>query len=523
MKKALARFHKDYESAFAEYLRSPGEQALNTAYELGRRAVADEISLLEMSEVHHRTLVGALDRNEGRIPETQLARQAAAFFSEALSTHEILQRGYVEAQRTAQLARRHATQLRRLADAALAMSAASSIATIYRILATRSRQVIDANVAMVSVTVDNRWRQHIQTVSHSKTHRRWSQFEGQVDWSPLYELVCRRNMPARVPGGPITPDADAPQAPHGTHSRTELARGNSAWLAAPLVGRDGRNVGMVQVLDKGGEEFTDNDEAVLVQLAQIASTELQNLRLYEEKAELADTLQHSLLPPRLPPTAEFDVAALYRPGTVALEVGGDFYDFFRIDHDRWAAVIGDVCGKGPTAAALTGLTRHTIRAAAAGVGEPQAVVRLLNEAILRDESDEYCTVAFASVERSGSGARASVVCGGHLPPVVVRLDGRVEHVDCRGALIGVIDDPALVAATAELAPSDALVFYTDGITEARMPREVFGEKRLLDLLSSCAGFDAATIVSRVGEELDWLADESRRDDAAMLVVRVPPA
>ena len=204
-------------------------------------------------------------------------------------------------------------------------------------------------------------------------------------------------------------------------------------------------------------------------------------------------------------------------------MGGDFYDFFRMQEGRWGAVIGDVCGKGPTAAALTGLTRHTIRAAAAGVGEPQAVVRLLNQAILRDQSDEFCTVAFAMVQRRGQGAEANVVCGGHLPPVVIRLDGRVEHVDCKGALLGVIDDPALVSATAELHPSDALVFYTDGITEARMPREIFGEKRLLDLLASCAGFDAATIVSRVGEELDWLADASRRDDAAMLVVRVPPA
>ncbi|MGH2690393.1 MAG: PP2C family protein-serine/threonine phosphatase, partial [Actinomycetota bacterium] len=281
-------------------------------------------------------------------------------------------------------------------------------------------------------------------------------------------------------------------------------------------------VGVVQVIDKDGEEFTDNDEAVLVQLAQLASTELQNLRLYQEQADLAETLQRSLLPPRLPDTREFDVAAMYRPGT-ALDVGGDFYDFFRIGEGRWAAVIGDVCGKGPSAAALTGLTRHTIRAAAVGVGEPEAVVRLLNDAILRDQTNEFCTVAFASVARRGPGAEASVVCGGHLPPVVVRADGSLEHLACTGALLGVVDDPDPMEVTAALGPSDALVFYTDGITEARMPREIFGEQRLFDLLASCAGLDATTIVSRVGEELDWLTDESRRDDAAMLVVRVPPS
>lgn len=516
----LTRFGENYEAAFAAYVRSPGEGGLSAAYELGRRAVVEQVSLLELAEIHHRAMAGALSRAGGPGPAVgvaELARHAAAFFSEALSTHEILQRGYVEAQETAQMARSHATQLRRLADAALAMSAAPSLAAIFRIVATRARQIIGANVALVSVTTDGRWTQRIESVSHSKTHRRWAHYEGQSDLSPLYDLVCRRNTPARGSG------RDSGKVTFGSPGHTSVARGNAAWMMAPLTGRDGRNVGLVQVLDKGGEEFGDNDEAVLVQLAQLASTELENLRLYQEQAELAETLQQSLLPPRLPDTEEFDVAALYRPGTVALDVGGDFYDFFLIGDGRWAAVIGDVCGKGPAAAALTGLARHTVRAAAVGVGEPEAVVRLLNDAILRDQANEFCTVAFASLVRRGPGAEATVVCGGHLPPVVLRASGSVEHVECTGALLGVIDDPAPRQATALLNPSDALVFYTDGITEARMPRELFGEKRLLDLLASCAGLDAAAIVSRVGEELDWLADESRRDDAAMLVVRVPPS
>jgi serine phosphatase RsbU (regulator of sigma subunit) len=519
VRKSLETFKDDYERAFAEYLESPGERVLNTAYELGRRAVAEQVSLLEMAEIHHKTLIGAVRRSRGRTPVPELAKQAAAFFSEALSTHEIMQRGYLEAQETAQLARTHERQLRRLTDAALAMSASPSVEAIHRIVATRARQIIGANVALVSATVDDRWTQRIQTVSHSKTHRRWAHLEGEMDASPLYELVCRKNIPARVPNG--TPSA-RPSA-HGAPGRTGTLRANTAWLAAPLTGRDGGNRGIVQVIDKGGEDFTDNDEAVLVQLAQLASTELQNLRLYQEQLELAETLQRSLLPPRLPQTPDFDVAALYRPGTVALDVGGDFYDFFPIQDGKWAAVIGDVCGKGPAAAALTGLTRHTVRAAAVGVGEPRAVVRLLNEAILRDQTNEFCTVAFARLGRVGPGAEADVVCGGHLPPVVLRGDGRVEHVEARGALLGVVDDPDPQVASTLLGPSDALIFYTDGITEARMPRDVFGEKRLMDLLSSCAGFDAATIVSRVGEELDWLSDESRRDDAAMLVVRVPPS
>ncbi|MGH2721211.1 MAG: phosphatase RsbU N-terminal domain-containing protein, partial [Actinomycetota bacterium] len=204
---ALAR---DYESAFAAYVQAPGEGGLSAAYELGRRAVVEQVSLLELAEIHHRAMAGVLQRGSAAPGLPELARHAAAFFSEALSTHEILHRGYVEAQETAQLARSHAIQLRRLADAALAMSGAPSVAAIHRIAATRARQIIGANVALVSVTIDKRWTQRIESVSHSKTHRRWAHFEGHTDVSALYELVCRRNLPARgagrdTPGGALGP------------------------------------------------------------------------------------------------------------------------------------------------------------------------------------------------------------------------------------------------------------------------------------------------------------------------------
>ncbi|MGH2687224.1 MAG: phosphatase RsbU N-terminal domain-containing protein, partial [Actinomycetota bacterium] len=185
----LDRFGKDYEAAFAAYVRSPDEAGLSAAYELGRRAVLEQVSLLELSQIHHRAMAALLARGgAGPVAMPELARHAAAFFSEALSTHEILHRGYVEAQETAQMARSHATQLRRLADAALAMSAAPSVAAIHRIVATRARQIIGANVALVSLTIDGRWTQRIESVSHSKTHRKWAHFEGQTDTSPLYEL-----------------------------------------------------------------------------------------------------------------------------------------------------------------------------------------------------------------------------------------------------------------------------------------------------------------------------------------------
>jgi serine phosphatase RsbU (regulator of sigma subunit) len=300
-----------------------------------------------------------------------------------------------------------------------------------------------------------------------------------------------------------------------------MGAGIGAWLAVPLVGQDGSNLGVIQVADKDGEDFTDNDESILVQLAQLASTQIEGLRLYERQREIAETLQRSLVPPQLPSIEGVEIAALYRPGWEGYEIGGDFYDVFEIGENRWAAVIGDVCGKGLPAAALTGLARHTVRAAAIWVPDPGEIVRVLIEAILREGSGQFCTVAYVGMRREGDAIEARMTCGGHPRPLVLRADGSTETIPCEGSILGVFDDPLGVLEVTTLRPGDALLLYTDGVTE--MPRHGLGEESLMALIASCHGMDAATIASTVGHRLDQLSEHGRRDDAAMLVLRVKPS
>ncbi|MGH2733243.1 MAG: SpoIIE family protein phosphatase [Actinomycetota bacterium] len=509
-------FRADYETAFCAYVADPGEAGLKVAYELGRRAVEERISALAMAEIHHDVLGRALTRGSGEQSLETLSRRAAAFFSESLSTIEIVRRGYVEAHEIAQLERRHATQLRRLADAALAVNATSSQTDVLRLLAAQARRIIGAHLAVVSLTAGNDRSQRIEAVSRSSKYGNLPGLEGTIHASRLYALVCRRNTPARMSQAQLLASTQPREA-----SPLGMGAGIGAWLGVPLIARNGSSLGVVQVADKDGGDFTDNDEAILVQLAQLAATQIENLRLYERQREIAETLQRSLLPPRLPVIEGIEVAALYRPGWEGYEIGGDFYDVFEIGEDRWAAVIGDVCGKGLPAAALTGLARHTVRAAAIRASDPGEIVRVLNEAILREGSGQLCTVAYVSMHREGDGVEARMTCGGHPQPLVLRADGSTERIECAGSILGVFEDPLPIMATTRLGPGDALLLYTDGVTE--MPRQGLGEESLVALIESCRGMDAAAIASTVGQRLDQLSDRGRRDDAAMLVMRIEPS
>jgi serine phosphatase RsbU (regulator of sigma subunit) len=233
-------------------------------------------------------------------------------------------------------------------------------------------------------------------------------------------------------------------------------------------------------------------------------------------------LQQSLLPERLPEFAGLDLAARYRPAGDGTELGGDFYDAFEVDDDRLVLTIGDVTGKGAGAAAMTGLTRHTLRAAAMFESRPTAMIGTLNRALLgqRSARGKYCTVAVARLTRADHGARAEVSCAGHPLPLVLRAGGTVEPVGRPGTLLGWVPDPNHHDVAVDLAPGDALVLYTDGLTEARTPEGLLGDERLAAVLSACAGFGAGAIAARLEHAALSPQRHRPRDDVAIAVARV---
>jgi serine phosphatase RsbU (regulator of sigma subunit) len=237
---------------------------------------------------------------------------------------------------------------------------------------------------------------------------------------------------------------------------------------------------------------------------------------------VARSLQQSLLPPALVEVPGVELAARYISAADGI-VGGDFYDAFATVDGEWALVVGDVCGKGAEAAAVTALARHTLRATALRTSRPDDVLLALNEALLRAQLDHrFCTVAYLRLlARADGEVQVTVATGGHPLPILVRADGRVASLGRPGELLGIFAAPRIGQAAATLFPGDVLVLYTDGVIEASRARDAFGPGRLAALLADCAGRDAPSVAAAIEAEVLRVQHGRVRDDVAVLVVRVP--
>ncbi len=241
----------------------------------------------------------------------------------------------------------------------------------------------------------------------------------------------------------------------------------------------------------------------------------------ERFARIARTLQHSLLPAELPQLHGLDVGSIYQPARASSEVGGDFYDVFKLDRQDAVVVLGDVCGKGAEAAAITAIARYTVRAVASHLRHPVLMLRRVNEALLEhDIGERFCSMVIARVTPIVRGVRLTVCCGGHPAPIVVRADGRVERVGVWGALLGLFPDVKLMEETVQLRSGDSVVFFTDGITEASNDRELFGDDRLAAALVAHRGDSASEMLKHLLDAVLEFGGEPR-DDIAALVLKVP--
>jgi len=247
----------------------------------------------------------------------------------------------------------------------------------------------------------------------------------------------------------------------------------------------------------------------------------------ERYAELAWTLQESLLPPDLPAIEGIEVAARFHPAGDGSEIGGDFYDIFEVRDDEWFAVVGDVCGKGAGAARLTALTRYTLRATGMRIRNLERNLADLN-AVLAHQYDQdrqrnehrFATAAVVRFRRApDGGVLVRAGSGGHPAPLVLRLDGTVEELACRGPLLGVFETGTFVTGTTRLEPGEVLVLHTDGVTEARRGREEFGEHRLRELLASKLGRPAESVAGAIQAAVLEFQGGVARDDIAVLAVR----
>jgi sigma-B regulation protein RsbU (phosphoserine phosphatase) len=256
--------------------------------------------------------------------------------------------------------------------------------------------------------------------------------------------------------------------------------------------------------------------------------ELMAARRRAEESEararvLAETLQRSFLPPDIVTVPGLDVGGAYRPAGDGSEVGGDFYDVFRTGHQTWGIVLGDVCGKGASAAVVTSLARYTVRAEALYVSSPAAVLVGLHEALVSGYPDTFCTALFLLLNPLPEGHRLRAATGGHPLPLCRRADGTIETLGRPGSFLGMEETADISEFSAILTPGDIVVLYTDGVTEASNGGSFFGESGIAEVLAACAGLTAQAMADAVVAAALACQDGQARDDIAVVVVKVPPS
>ncbi|MEU5276530.1 SpoIIE family protein phosphatase [Streptomyces asoensis] len=292
-------------------------------------------------------------------------------------------------------------------------------------------------------------------------------------------------------------------------------------VVLPLVARN-RVIGMLTLGKPTDEHFRQEILELAEDLSRRAALALDNARLYSERTAISQALQRSLLPPETPKIDGVEVEVIYRAAGEGNEVGGDFYDVFPISDGVYGFAIGDVCGTGPNAAAVTGLARHALRLLAReGLSGP-AVLERLNSAILDEGArSRFLTLLYGEMRpREDGSAELKVVCAGHPLPLRLRQDGTVEAAAEPQPLLGVMDDLELYEETVTLDPGDVLLCVTDGVTERREGTRMLGDDGLADVLTTCTGLTAGAVAARIMRAVERFASDAPSDDMAILAMRV---
>ncbi|MBT2213012.1 MULTISPECIES: SpoIIE family protein phosphatase [Actinomadura] len=297
--------------------------------------------------------------------------------------------------------------------------------------------------------------------------------------------------------------------------------GATSLLCVPIEDGD-RCIGAITLAASGEYgPFDLMDLGVVQRLGRYLALVIRAARLYRRRAEVAETLQAGLLPKALPAIPGVSVAARYMTATRGAEVGGDFYDVFRTEGGGWGLVLGDVCGKGEEAAAVTSAARHCVRLAARWKTGPGEILAMVNEALL--DEDRFVTAIMAGLEVRTEHVGVSIGTAGHPPAVVVRADGVIRTTAQGGVPLGLFEDFDAGLDTLDLGVGDTIVLHSDGVLEAcDLMRTEFGQERLLEALAAHAAAPLETMLGAVEQALLEFCDGDLRDDVSILALRVEP-
>lgn len=287
----------------------------------------------------------------------------------------------------------------------------------------------------------------------------------------------------------------------------------------PLLLGD-KPVGVLEQYSVREGAFQQQDLDLLATFAHQAAVAIERAQLFAQERHIAETLQRAFLPELPRSVAGFQIGCIYAPGNVDVAVGGDTYDLFTLPDGRITAVIADVTGNGTVAATVAVMIKYSMRAYALENAEPGSILSRVNEAALHQtDEDTYVTACCALIdpkERTVSFANA-----GHPPILYYRSREKDCVIGCGepGIMAGLLPQQQYETHIQHLNPGDVLVFYTDGVTEARRKKEMFGQERLSRVLCEHSFLCAQDIAATIYRSVTDFVEGERADDIALLVLK----
>jgi PAS domain S-box-containing protein len=328
--------------------------------------------------------------------------------------------------------------------------------------------------------------------------------------------VLRLNQPM------IWRDLKAPEvvdkvSQNDDHLQLMREAGYNSAAVVPLVAR-GRVLGALSFLHAHGDmRYDPGDLDFLSELGERAALALDNARLYRERDRVAKSLQRGLRPPRPAEVEGLDISVVFEAAGEGIEIGGDLYDVLPTDDGCWI-LVGDVAGKGSTAASVSVAVRHSVRGLTREIAEPDEVLGRVNELLLAGESlNDFATVMLARLQCDGSGWRINLASAGH-PPAVLTTDAEPELLG-GGTVLGAWEEANVECHERVLGPAATLALCTDGWLEAGPVASHQGPESFAEMTQALGGLELVELTDRLRADAVTRSAGTLRDDLVVLAVR----
>jgi len=302
-------------------------------------------------------------------------------------------------------------------------------------------------------------------------------------------------------------------------AKAACAQGLASAIFVPLLAR-GRSIGVLALFGKSADAFTEEDMELLRTFGSQAALAIDTANLFSREHHVATVLKDSILPTRLSDIAGIDASSNYVAAGTELEIGGDYYDMFLAPGGRVVLAIGDVCGKGVEAATKTSMIKYVVRGMIAAGSSPGPVLLELNRALVESGDPSDIVTLWLGMLRIDDGDLVWAN-GGHPPGLLLTTGGEIRRLETTGALLGAVASADFGESRVTMTPGSTLLLYTDGVTEARGKARFFGEGRVRRALRQ--GGESAMVSQRLLAAVQRFSAGQLRDDAAILVVRMPEA